>query len=199
MRRIVLIASMVATAPGALPGQVSYERLVRASEEPHNWLTYSGSYSSERYSPLKEINRNTVSDLQVKWVYQMRNPGLVETTPLVVGDVMYLTEPPSTVTALDVHTGRRIWTWSPSLPPGVLAIGFPRVNRGVAVLDETVYVGTLNAHLVALDAGSGTVRWDVEVADNSVGFAITAAPLAIDGKVVIGVGAEAGIRGFVDA
>ena len=200
MRRIVLIASMVATAPGALPGQVSYERLVRASEEPHNWLTYSGSYSSERYSPLKEINRNTISDLQVKWVYQMRNPGLVETTPLVVGDVMYLTEPPSTVTALDVHTGRRIWTWSPSLPPGVLAIGFPRVNRGVAVLDETVYVGTLNAHLVALDAGSGTVRWDVEVADNSVGFAITAAPLAIDGKVVIGVsGAEAGIRGFVDA
>ncbi len=200
MRRIVLIASMVTTAPGALPGQVSYERLVRASEEPHNWLTYSGSYSSERYSPLKEINRNTVSDLQVKWVYQMRNPGLVETTPLVVGDVMYLTEPPSTVTALDVHTGRRIWTWSPSLPPGVLAIGFPRVNRGVAVLDETVYVGTLNAHLVALDAGSGTVRWDVEVADNSVGFAITAAPLAIDGKVVIGVsGAEAGIRGFVDA
>ncbi len=200
MRRIVLITCVVVAVPGVLSAQVPFERLVRASEEPHNWLTYSGSYSSARYSSLGEIDRSTVSDLQVKWVYQMRNPGLVETTPVVVDDVMFITEPPSTVTALDVHTGRRLWTWSPAMPPGVLAIGFPEVNRGVAVLDESVYVGTLNAHLVSLDASSGTVRWDVEVADNAVGFAITAAPLAVDGKIIIGVsGAEAGVRGFVDA
>ena len=86
------------------------------------------------------------------------------------------------------------------MPRGVLHIGFPPVNRGVAVLDETVYVGTLDAHLVALDAKSGAVRWDVVVADNKTGHAITVAPLALEGRIIIGIsGGEAGIRGFVDA
>jgi alcohol dehydrogenase (cytochrome c) len=86
------------------------------------------------------------------------------------------------------------------MPPDVRALGFPPVNRGVAILDETVFVGTLDAHLVALDAKSGTVRWNVKVADNATGHAITSAPLVIKDKVVIGIsGGEAGIRGFLDA
>lgn len=178
---------------------VPYRRLVDASAEPWNWLTYSATYSAHRFTPLDQIHTGNVADLRVEWVYQTR-PGLVETTPLVVDGVMYLTEPPSTVTALDARTGRRIWRWLDKVPDETLNIGFPRVNRGVAVLDETVYVGTLDARLVALDAESGVERWSTEVADNGLGFSMTGAPLAVDGKIVVGVaGAEAGIRGFLDA
>ncbi len=179
--------------------QVPYERLVAAKSEPHHWLTYSGSYFSERFSELDQIHRGNVADLRVEWVYQT-SPGLVEATPLVVDGVMYLTEPPSTVAALDARTGRRIWRWDANVPDSTLNIGGPRVNRGVALLDGTVYVTTLDARLVALDAESGALRWSTVVADNSLGYWMSGAPLAIDGKVVVGIsGAEAGIRGFLDA
>src|SRR5262249_33831066 len=103
-------------------------------------------------------------------------------------------------TALDARSGRRIWSWSRPLPRTVRTIGFPKVNRGVALLGQSVYVGTLDAHLVALEATTGVVRWDSRVADNAQGYAITSAPLAIDGKIIIGIsGGEAGIRGFLDA
>ena len=198
--RIVIMLVMALVIATSANSQVPFDRIVRAENEPEHWLTYSGNYSSHRFSELSQITTKNVSRLKATWVYQVRNPGLIETTPIVVDDVMYLTEPPSTVTALDVHTGRPIWTWSPSMPRGVLHIGFPPVNRGVAVLDDSVYVGTLHAHLVALDAKSGAVRWDVEVADNATGHAMTLAPLAIDGKIIIGTsGGEAGIRGFIDA
>ncbi len=179
--------------------QVPYERIRDAESEPQNWLTYSGNYASHRFSALDQVNRENVADLKVIWAYQMSG-GLIETTPIVADGIMYVTEPPSTVSALDARTGRRLWTWSPEMGTGVLNIGFPRVNRGVAILDDAVFVGTLNAHLVALDARSGAVRWDVEVGDNSIGFSLTLAPLALDGKVIVGVsGAEAGVRGFIDA
>lgn len=204
--RVAVTVCLSAAIPAALlvpasatEAQVPFQRLVGAPDEPGSWLTYSGTYHSERYSPLDEIHRGNVGDLRVQWVYQT-DPGYVETTPLVVDSVLYLTEPPSTVTALDARTGRELWSWDPGIGDDVLNLGFPRVNRGVAILDETVYVGTLDARLVALDARSGAVRWQTRVADNALGFSITAAPLAIDGKVVVGVsGAEAGIRGFLDA
>jgi alcohol dehydrogenase (cytochrome c) len=198
---ILLLALNASTAKT----EVSFERLVNAAGEPESWLTYSGTYRSERFSSLTEINRDNVSDLKVIWAYQMQpssygGAGLVETTPLVADGIMYLTEPPSTVTALDARTGKRLWTWSPDMPEDVLHIGFPMVNRGVALLDDAVFVGTLDAHLVALDAATGAVRWDVEVADNKLNYSLTLAPLAIDGRIIIGMsGAEAGIRSFVDA
>jgi alcohol dehydrogenase (cytochrome c) len=203
MRRIATLTLILICQP--LFAEVGFQRLVNASDEPGNWLTYSGTYRSERFSALDEINRENVADLKVIWAYQMQastvaGSGLVETTPLVVDGIMYLTEPPSTVTALDARTGRLLWTWSPDISDEVKHIGFPRVNRGVALLDDAVYVGTLDAHLVALDAATGAVRWDVEVADNDIGFALTLAPLALDGKIIVGVsGAEAGVRGFVGA
>ena len=179
--------------------QVPYERLVAADSEPESWLTYSGNYAGHRFSRLDQINAGNVADLRVVWAYQM-DDGLIETSPVVADGVMYVTEPPSTVSALDARTGKRLWTWSPEMGSNVLNIGFPRVNRGVAILDSTLYVGTLDAHLVALDARSGAVRWDVVVADNAIGFSLTLAPLALDGKVIVGVsGAEAGVRGFIDA
>ncbi|HIC54604.1 MAG TPA: PQQ-dependent dehydrogenase, methanol/ethanol family, partial [Gemmatimonadetes bacterium] len=147
-----------------------------------------------------QINKENVAGLAPVWVYQVKNPGLVETTPLVVDGVMYVTEPPSNVAALDAGTGRTLWRWTRPMPDGVKNIGFPRVNRGVAVLDDQVFVGTLDGYLMALDAGSGSVRWEVEVADNQTGHSITMAPLAIDGKLIVGIsGGETGIRGFVDA
>ncbi len=113
---------------------------------------------------------------------------------------MYITEPPNVVTALDARTGRPLWTWQHPLPRDLKTIGFGRVNRGLAILGDTLFVGTLDAHLIALDAHSGAVRWDSTVADSRSGHSITAAPLAIDGKVITGIaGGEAGIRGFLDA
>jgi alcohol dehydrogenase (cytochrome c) len=139
------------------------------------------------------------------WAYQMQaagiaGAGLQETTPLVANGIMYLTEAPSSVTALDARTGNLLWHWKPDISEEVLNIGFPRINRGVALLDDSVFVATLDARLFALDAISGAVRWETTVADNSVGFSLTLAPLALDGKIIVGVsGAEAGIRGFIDA
>jgi alcohol dehydrogenase (cytochrome c) len=180
--------------------QVPYSRIVKAPQEPGSWLTYSGNYSAHRYSPLAQITPANVNRLRVLWMYQMNDPNTVETTPLIADGVMYATEPPTVVTALDLRTGRPLWTWQRVLPRDLKTIGFGRVNRGVALLDGTVYVGTLDAHLVALDAHSGALRWDTTVADYKIGHSITGAPLAIEGKIITGIsGGEAGIRGFLDA
>ena len=198
--RGVLLAVLPAAFSPLVHAQVPYERIRGAAGEPGAWLTYSGGYAGHRFSPLAEITPANASRLRPVWVYQAGEAGSVQTTPLVADGVMYVTEARSRVTALDLRTGRPLWRFEPALPKDLKVIGFGPSNRGVALLDGTVYVGTLDAHLVALDAGSGAVRWDVTVADNALGYAISAAPLAIEGKIVIGVsGGEAGIRGFLDA
>jgi alcohol dehydrogenase (cytochrome c) len=181
--------------------QVSYERLANADNEPGNWLSYSGNYHSTRFSDMEQINKNNVQKLAPVWIYQLKNgQGGFETTPIVADKIMYISEPPSTVTALDVATGRKIWSYTPDIPKDVRSLGFGPVNRGVAILDNNVYIGTLNAHLICLDAKSGALKWNVQVSDNKLGYAITCAPLAIDNKIIIGIsGGEAGIRGFLDA
>jgi alcohol dehydrogenase (cytochrome c) len=205
--KVIVTASMLLTAFSLhIPanGQVSFERLVNAGNDG-NWLTYSGSYRSERFSSLNQITRDNVNNLKVLWAYQMRpstvpGAGLQETTPLVADGIMYLTESPSSVTALDAATGKSLWHFTPEIADDVLHIGFPVVNRGVAILDNTVYVATVDARLFALDAGTGAVRWETTVADNAIGFSLTLAPLALDGLIIVGVsGAEAGVRAFVDA
>jgi alcohol dehydrogenase (cytochrome c) len=183
--------------------QVTFERLRTAASDPGSWLTYSGTYSSWRYSPLEEITPANVSSLRVAWVHQPADPGrpgLVETTPLVDGNVLYATYPPSTVVAIDTRTGSQIWRWERPMPADLRALGFPPTNRGVALLGDQVFVGTMDCWLYALDAKTGAERWSVHVADNATGHSITAAPLALDGQVVVGVsGGEAGIRGFLDS
>jgi alcohol dehydrogenase (cytochrome c) len=192
---LILLVALPATAQ-----EVPYERLVQAEDEPASWLTYSGTYAAHRFSPLDQIDRDNVGDLRPAWVHQIPTDGLIETTPLVVDGVMYISEPGSNVAALDARSGRLLWRWERPLPRDLRLIGFPPVNRGVAILDDRVFVGTLDGALVALDAGSGSVRWETQVADNATGHSITLAPLAIDGKVIVGIsGGEAGIRGFVDA
>jgi alcohol dehydrogenase (cytochrome c) len=195
---LLLIGSSATTR-----AQVPYQRIVAAEREPGQWLSYSRTYDGQRFSPLAEITPENVRRLRPAWIFQSASPGEFETTPLAVDGVLYVTEPGSgvqAVKALDARTGRALWKYERPLPKTLVTIGFPGTNRGAAILDDTIYVGTLDAHLVALDARSGIVRWDVAVADNATGHSITAAPLAIDGAVVIGIsGGEAGIRGFLDA
>jgi alcohol dehydrogenase (cytochrome c) len=164
------------------------------------WLMYSGSYNSHRHSPLTQLTVGNVSKLRPVWVYQPPGTGSVESTPVVANGVMYVTSGPTMVAALDLRSGRPLWEWTRPIAASVLNLGFPRVNRGVAIADNMVYVGTLDGYLFALDARAGIERWSVHVGDNPTGHAITAAPLVVDGKVIVGIsGGEAGIRGFLDA
>jgi len=182
-----------------IAAQVPYQRLRNAGAEPGNWLTYSGNYGSHRYSPLAQIAAANAHRLKPAWVYQVQAPGKVQTTPLVIDGVMYLTEPASDVTALDTRSGRTLWKYKRPMPKGVRGC-CGQVNRGVAALDDLLFVGTYDAHLVALDSRSGQVRWDVAVADPNLGHSITAAPLAVKDKIIVGIaGGEYGVRGFVDA
>lgn len=195
-----LAVAGAALAQVVLGAQVPASRLASAAGEPASWLTYSGTYNGHRFSPLAEITPANVARLRPAWVYQVQEPGIVEMTPLVADGVVYVTEPRSQVAALDLRTGRTLWRYDPQVPKNVRAIGYFPVNRGVALLDDRVYVGTLDARLVALDAASGAVRWETQVADNALAYGITSAPLAVDGKIVIGIsGGEAGVRGFLDA
>ena len=195
------LASLALGAGMELRAQnVTYDEILHASSHPEDWLTYGGNYAAQRFSELKQINKTNVNQLKLRWVYQLRKTGIFESSPIVVDGMMYVTEPPTTVTALDVRTGRPVWRWSADLPKDLLTIGLFPTNRGVAILGDTVYVATIDAHLVALDAKTGNMRWRVEVGDNKKAVAITQAPMAINGKIVVGMGGgEGGLRGYIDA
>ena len=190
-------ASTIAAAPSFNP--VTSGRLRYSDAEPHNWLMYSGNYSSQRYSGLSQVHIQNVDQLQMQWVHQLRVLDRSETTPLVIDGVMYVTEAPSTVIALDARTGDRYWRYEHEIPED-LNFCCGRNNRGVAVLGNRVFMSTLDAHLVALDARTGNLLWDAEVAKEESGYSKTAAPLVVGDKVITGIaGGEFGIRGFVDA
>jgi len=201
MKRTLTAATLLAVVLLVpMHAQVTFSRIVGAPDASGEWLTYSGSYRSIRFSPLKQISVENVARLRPAWVYQPPGAGTLETTPIVADGRMYITGPPNSVMALHLDSGRPLWKWSRPIARGASTLGFGRVNRGVALLGDKVYVGTIEGHLVALDARSGIERWDAAVADNTVGYAITGAPLAIDGKILVGIsGGEAGVRGFLDA
>lgn len=178
---------------------VTWERLVNAADEPENWLMYSGTLDSQRYSRLEQITKNNVSELEMKWSYQIPVIDRAETVPTVVDGIMFITEAPSNLVAVDAQSGRVYWRYDHELPDD-LRICCGRNNRGVAILDETLFMSTLDAHLVAIDARTGNVLWDKEVADYQAGYSKTAAPLIVKDKVITGIaGGEFGIRGFIDA
>ncbi len=200
MKRLTVAMVFSCACGAALTAQVPAQRLVNAAQEPGSWLTYSGSYDGQRFSALDQITVANVAGLKPAWVYQVAGQGQMETSAIVADGVMYVTEPPTTVTALDPRNGRPIWSYVRAMPSNLRLIGFPATNRGVAILDDKVFVGSLDGALIALDAQTGAVRWEVKVADNGTGHSITMAPLAVKDKVIVGIsGGEAGIRGFVDA
>lgn len=174
--------------------------IVAAGDTSGDWLTYSKTYDAHRYSGLTSIERNNVKQLTLKWAHQLSGGQLFsEATPIVARGVMYTTEPPGKVTALDAATGDSLWSFDRDTPND-LSLCCGTVNRGVAVLGGKVFVGTLDAHLLALDARTGELLWDKEVASYKDGYSITGAPLAVQGMVVTGIaGGEFGVRGFIDA
>jgi len=179
--------------------QVSYDRILRADSEPQNWLTYSGNYKGFRHSSLREINTTNVGRLKPVWVYQLREPGRLETSPIVVDGIVYISENSHIVTALDGRTGRPLWRYT-GTPIRDFRACCGAVNRGLAILDDQLFLGTIDARLVALDMRTGKVRWEVKLADYKAGYSITAAPLAVKDKVIVGIsGGDLGIRGFLDA
>jgi alcohol dehydrogenase (cytochrome c) len=182
-----------------LIGQVTAERLVRAADQPKNWLTYSGTYSGQRYSELTQIDRANVKNLEMKWLLQNQVAGPWESSPLVVDGIMYLTQRPNDVIAVDARTGRIFWIYKYTGSPEYKACCGAN-NRGLAMFGDTLFMGTLDAHVVALDAKSGRMLWNVPVAEFSHGYSITLAPLAVKDKIIVGVGGgEYGIRGFIAA
>ena len=197
--RIFAIFTFVLLCSACAAAQVTFERLLNSAKEPQNWMTYSGNYSGNRFSGLDQISTGNVYSLVPKWVYQLGSTGKLETSPLEVDGILYATGQDDRAFALDAHTGRPIWLYQRQLPSDIRPC-CGRVNRGLAILGDKVFMATLDAHVLALDAKTGAVLWDVVAADYRTGYSFTVAPLAVKGLIVIGAsGGEYGIRGFIDA
>ena len=174
-----------------LSAQVTDKKLLEANAA--NWLHYNGSYDSRRHSPLKQVNVSNVDGLVPKWIFHVPGARNLQTVPIVVDGVMYVTQP-NEVYALDASTGRQIWEYHrvPARQKGP--------NRGVAVGGDKVYFTTPDAHLIALNAASGNVIWETKIAEASDGYWSPAAPMVVKGKVIAGIApGDHGLNGFLDA
>src|SRR6202011_2110264 len=195
----VRFVCLLTVCGGGVSAQVSPQRLLDSAKEPQNWLMYSGDYSGQRYSTLEQITTANAAGLVPKWAYQTMAGGKFETTPLVVDGVLYGTGQDDRAYALDARTGRPIWLYQRALPADIRPC-CGRVNRGLAILGDKVSLGTLDSHVIALDAKTGNVVWDVTAFDYTPGYSITLAPLAVKNLVILGVsGGGDRIRGFIDA
>jgi alcohol dehydrogenase (cytochrome c) len=176
------------------------EQIRTTSDNTGEWLSYSGSLSGWRYSSLSEITTTNVPQLRLRWVHQFTfSEPKFEPTPLVVSDTIFVTEPPATVVALDAKTGAVIWEYERPIPVD-LPIETGRVNRGLAILDDSLFFGSLDGYLIAINANTGKVKWQTRVARSSAGYSLTGAPLIVNHSVVIGVaGGDFGARGFLAA
>jgi alcohol dehydrogenase (cytochrome c) len=200
--RVSLTFSMIAmlVAMRAIEAQVTADRLTRAAGEPQNWLMYSGGYSSQRYSALRQIDPSNVRNLELKWILPNQVFGAWQSTPLVVDGIMYVTQRPNDVLAVDAKTGRVFWLYRHTVSPDA-RVCCGSNNRGLAILGDTLYMATLDARLVAIDRLSGRALWNVSVGgDPKLGYSMTMAPLVVKDKVLVGSGGgEFGIRGFIAA
>jgi alcohol dehydrogenase (cytochrome c) len=198
-RRALACGCLVAALSFAVHAQVTSDRLLRASGEPHNWLTYSGDYAGQRHSRLTQVTPGNVRNLELKWILPNQVFGAWQSTPLVVDGIMYVTQRPNDILAVDAKTGRAFWQYRYANSADA-RVCCGANNRGVAILGDTLYMGTLDAHLVAVDRITGRSLWDVPVGDPRLGYSITMAPLVVRDKVLVGSGGgEYGIRGFVAA
>ena len=190
-----------------LQAQVSFDRLLRADKEPQNWLTYSGNVWGQRYSPLTQITTGNVKNLELQWVWQAKSLEKFETTALVVDGILYTIQAPNNtnntdgntqIVALDAATGRQFWTFRYNIPSTARAC-CGRVNRGLAILGDTLYMATLNSHLIAVSAKTGDLVWDTTVVTQP-GYPMTLAPLVVKDKIIVGTaGGDGPIRGFLAA
>ena len=191
--------STLASAQGA--GQVDGVRIANADDEPGQWLSYGRTYDEQRFSPLAQVTTENVSELGLAWSYDTGQTRGHEATPIMVDGRIYLTASWSVVHALDAATGRPIWIFDPEVPrEWARWVCCDVVNRGPAVWEGRVYVGTLDGRLIAIDAETGKAVWETRTTDPEKPYAITGAPRVVKGKVIIGNGgAEYGVRGYVSA
>jgi alcohol dehydrogenase (cytochrome c) len=186
-------------ASGPAIPNVSQSMLNNAAKDSKNFLHTNGNYDQTRFYPGAQINAKNVKNLHVAWIFQTDVRESMETSPIIVDGVMYVTTSFDHVYALNAKTGEQIWHYKHDMGPITVYCCGPN-NRGVAVSGDKVYLGTLDDKLVALDAKTGKVAWSKDIADPSLGYSETMAPTVIDGKVLIGTnGGEYGIRGFVKA
>src|SRR5258707_12001335 len=213
IQRIVIVAALALTL-GVLARagqqqtarvQITDQDLLDGLKNPSRWLTFSGDYTGQRHSPLKQLTPQNVAGLVPQWIFQTDIPGMlgrgIENTPLVVDGILYITGNNDQAWAIDGRTGVPLWNYRRRLPPNFSAsVCCGPVNRGFGILGDRLYMGTLDAHLVALDRKTGAVIWDVAVGDLKKANAITAAPLVVKDKVIIGVaGGDFSSRGYIDA
>ena len=188
-----------AAAASVAPGNVTQDMLSRAAADANNFLHTNGDYTQKRYHPATQINASNVRRLRPAWIFQTDVKESLETSPIVVNGVMYVTTSFSQVYALNAQTGEQLWYYKQPLGPITTYCCGPN-NRGVAVYEDKVYLATLDSKLVALDAKTGSKVWQTDIADPELGYSETMAPTVVKGKVLIGTnGGEYGIRGFVRA
>jgi alcohol dehydrogenase (cytochrome c)/quinohemoprotein ethanol dehydrogenase len=183
------------------PRPVDATRIMNADSEPGMWMTVGRTYNEQRFSPLKQINDSNASQLGLAWSFDLDTARGQEATPLVVDGVMYFSTAWSKVKALDAKTGAAIWQYDPKVPLEYgVKVCCDVVNRGVAMWNGKIYVGTLDGRLIALNAANGEEVWSVQTTDTEKPYAITGAPRVAKGKVFIGNGgAEFGVRGYISA
>lgn len=180
---------------------IDQNALVAAAARPGDWLSYGRTYNEQRFSPLDEINADTIKDLGLAWVYETDTKRGLEATPLVIDGIIYTTGSWSKVYALDAVSGEPVWTYDPQVPKETAMLACcDVVNRGAALYEGKIFVGTLDGRLIALDADTGKLLWSTVTVDQGQPFTITGAPRVVKGKVIIGNGgAEYGVRGYIAA
>jgi alcohol dehydrogenase (cytochrome c) len=202
---LALLPLLPASSPAAEWRDVTEDRLLKAEGDAANWLMYNRTYSGWRYSPLDQVNAGNVKKLVPKWIFAGGTLGDQQMTPIVNDGVMFTTSTSlslNRVQAVNAVTGALLWKHDRRIPEdvGALVRVIPH-NRGVALYKDKVIFGTLDAHLVALDAKTGKQAWETKIADYSDGYFMSAAPLIAKGKIVIGIAGpgEMGPRGFIEA
>ena len=196
MRRIIVGLAGFLVSVAALATSAS-------AQSRQEWLTYGGDPANTRYSTLDQINTDNVKNLKVAWVLQLGSLEAQESTPIVIGDTMYVTTSsgPRYIFAVDAKTGDIRWKYAPEIPADVqqtTCCGLD--NRGVAYANRKIFVARLDAHLVALDAKSGKEIWKTKVMDYKDGVAITSPPIVAKNLVITGfAGGEYGVRGAITA
>ncbi len=201
LRALSTRAIQPATSVIAPPVHVAPERLLKTAREPGNWLMYAGDYGQTRFSSLKAINRSTVRNVVPVWSFQTGVPDGLTGMPLAVDGVIYLTTAWNHAFAIDARTGAELWHYQRRLPPtNTLSYCCGPSNRGVSIWNDLVYMTTLDAHLVALEARTGRVRWDVELGKTADHLNFKQPPLVVGNRLFVGsAGGDEGSRGFIEA
>ena len=197
------ISKEISTKQEELYGNINTQRIINSNNEPHNWLSHGRDYNEQRYSPLNQINIETIKNLELEWSLDMGTTRGLEATPIVDNGIMFVSSTWSVVHAVDARTGEELWVYDPNVPRSwARKVCCDVVNRGVAVWEGKVYFGTIDGRLISLDAKTGKVVWEINtLIDTDKDYTITGAPRVANGLVYIGNGGAdmGGVRGYVSA